>query len=393
MIDLRGSKILVTGGTGFIGGRLIEHLVLKYGADVHALIRNFARAPRIVRFPIKMFPGDVTDPEAVDRAVENCDIVFHCAYGSAGGAAQQKRATVKGIENVLKASLKHKVKRVVHVSTISVYGKTEDGCLDESAPRRYSKQVYADSKLEAEKFAFSYYNKFGLPVSIIQPTIVFGPFGRPWTLNPINQLKKGRVILVEGGDGLCNAVYVDDVVQAMILAATRDEAVGQAFLISAAEPVTWREFYGAYERMLGIESTIPMSLSEIGHSKQRHTREPGTIAQVKTALREHPYILDAILDLPAVARAYGIAQAVTPAWLQKRIKAALLADSPGTSRHPLTQTEKPILSLTPAEVDFFRARSRVRIDKARRLLGYEPAFDLEQGMRLTEMWVRYSGLV
>ena len=393
MIDLRGSKILVTGGTGFIGGRLIEHLVLKYGADVHALIRNFARAPRIVRFPIKMFPGDVTDPEAVDRAVENCDIVFHCAYGSAGGAAQQKRATVKGMENVLKASLKHEVKRVVHVSTISVYGKTEDGCLDESAPRRYSKQVYADSKLEAEKFAFSYYNKFGLPVSIIQPTIVFGPFGRPWTLNPINQLKKGRVILVDGGDGLCNAVYVDDVVQAMILAATRDEAVGQAFLISAAEPVTWREFYGAYERMLGIESTIPMSLSEIGHSKQRHTREPGTIAQVKTALREHPYILDAILDLPAVARAYGIAQAVTPAWLQKRIKAALLADSPGTSRHPLTQTEKPILSLTPAEVDFFRARSRVRIDKARRLLGYEPAFDLEQGMRLTEMWVRYSGLV
>ena len=392
MIELRDSRILVTGGTGFIGGRLIEHLVLKYGADVHALIRNFARAPRIARFSIKMFPGDVTDPEAVDRAVENCDIVFHCAYGSAGGATQQKRATVKGIENVLKASLKHKVKRVVHVSTISVYGKTEDGCLDESAPRRYSKQVYADSKLEAEKFAFSYYDKFGLPVSIIQPTIVFGPFGRPWTLNPINQLKKGRVILVEGGDGLCNAVYVDDVVQAMILAATRDEAVGQAFLISAVEPVTWREFYGAYERMLGIESTIPMSLSELGHSKQRHTREPGTIAQVRTAMREHPYILDAILELPAVARTYGIAQAVTPAWLQRRIKVALLADSPGTGRHPLTQTEKPVLPLTPSEVDFFRAHTRVRIDKARRLLGYEPAFDLEKGMKLTEMWVRYSGL-
>lgn len=393
MIDLRGSKVLVTGGTGFIGGRLIEHLVLKYSADVHALIRDFARAPRIARFPIKMFAGDVTDPGAVDRVVENCDIVFHCAYGGAGGAAQQKRVTVKGTENVLRASLKHNVKRVVHVSTISVYGRTGDGCLDESAPRRYSKQVYADSKLEAEKLAFRYHNKFGLPVSIIQPTIVFGPFGRPWTLTPINQLKKGRVILVEGGNGLCNAVYVDDVVQAMILAATRDEAVGQAFLISAAEPVTWREFYGAYERMLGIESTIPMRLSEIGHSKRRHTKEPGTIAQVRTALREHPYILDAILELPAVARAYGIAQAVTPAWLQKRIKAALMADSPGTSRHPLAQTEKPILPLTPAEVDFFRARSRVRIDKARRLLGYEPAFDLEQGMRLTEMWVRYSGLV
>jgi len=103
MIELRDSRILVTGGTGFIGGRLVEHLVLKYGADVHALVRNFARAPRIARFSIKMFPGDVTDPEAVDRAVENCDIVFHCAYGGAGGATQQKRATVRGMENVLKA--------------------------------------------------------------------------------------------------------------------------------------------------------------------------------------------------------------------------------------------------------------------------------------------------
>jgi len=64
-------------------------------------------------------------------------------------------------------------------------------------------------------------------------------------------LRSGLVVLVNGGDGLCNAVYVDDVVQAMLLAATAKEGAGERFLVSGPRPVTWREFYGAYEAMLG----------------------------------------------------------------------------------------------------------------------------------------------
>lgn len=391
-MNLKGTRVLVTGGTGFIGGRLIERLVLEYGADVRVLVKNFARAARIARFPIAMFPGDVTELAAVEKAVDGCEIVFHCAYGNTGSPSQRKKVTVQGTGNILQAALKHKAKRVVHVSTISVYGKTGDGDLDESAPRRRSNDVYADSKLEAEKLVFKYFNKYGLPVAVIQPTIVYGPFGGPWTLNPINQLKSGRVILAEGGSGLCNAVYVDDVIQAMILAATRDEAVGEAFLVSAEEPVTWREFYGAYERMLGFESTISMSLREIGELNKRYKKAQSTIGQVMTALREHPYILSRILQLPAVARAYRVASVLTPNSLQNRLKNFLMAPSVSTRHHPLSSLEKPILPLTKARVDFFRAHTRVRIDKARRLLGYKPSFDFEQGMRLTEMWVRYSNL-
>lgn len=392
-MNLKGTRVLITGGTGFIGGRLVERLVLEYGADVRVMVKNFARVARIARFPIEMSPGDVTEPGTVERAMEGCEIVFHCAYGNTGTPVLQKRVTVQGTENILKATLKHEVKRVVHVSTVSVYGKTEDGDLDESSPRKRSNDVYADSKLEAERLVFKYFKKYGLPVVVIQPTIVYGPFGGPWTLNPINQLKSGRVILVEGGNGLCNAVYVDDVVQALLLAATREEALGEAFLISAEEPVTWREFYRAYERMLGVESTIPMSLSEITASKRRYIKEPGTISQVLTALREHPYILTAILELPAVAKVYRVASVLTPNRLQNRLWAALTAPSVSTRHRWPSSVEKPILPLPKAQVDFFQARTRVRIDKAKRLLGYEPTFDFEQGMKLTEMWVRYSNLV
>lgn len=391
-MSLKGTKVLVTGGTGFIGGRLVEHLVIDHGAEVRVLVKNFARAPRIARLPIRMFPGEVTDLKAVTKAVEGCDVVFHCAYGNAGSPQEQKKVTVEGTENVLKAALNQKVNRVVHVSTISVYGKTPDGEMDESAPRRRSNDVYADSKLEAEELAFKYYREKRLPVSIIQPTIVYGPYGKTWTVSPINQLKTNRVILVDGGTGLCNAVYVDDVVKAMVLAATREKAIGEIFLISGGEPMPWEDFYGAYEHMLGFESTIAMSLTEARDFSRNMRKGHSTITQIRRGLREHPYILSAILQLPAISRIYRPVWAVTPGLLKKLARGALLPGPAGTESSS-SRPEKPIQPLTEAQISFFRARTRVRIDKARRLLGYQPRFDLAEGMRLTEMWCKYANLI
>lgn len=391
-MNLKGVKVLVTGGTGFIGGRLVERLVTQYGAHVRVLVRNFTRTPRISRFHIEMFPGDITDPVAVERAIEGCDILFHCVYGSTGTPIQRRKVTVQGTENVLKAASKHKVQRMVHVSTISVYGKTEDGDLDETAPRKYSKDVYADAKLEAEKLVFNYFKKHGLPVSIVQPTIVYGPFSMPWTIGPLNQLKKGRIIMVEEGSGLCNAVYVDDVVQALLLAATSDEAIGEAFLISGEAPVTWRDFYSAYENMLCVESTVSMSLDEIRRYRRHYQKEHSTIGQLKIATRQHPEVLNGILKLPAIAKAYYLVKILSPESWRNRLKSALIGK--GNAQHnQLSTAEKPMIPLTAAQTQFFRARTHVRIDKARRLLGYKPGFNLEQGMKLTEEWVRWFGLL
>ena len=391
-MSLKGAKVLVTGGTGFIGGRLVDHLVLDQGAEVRVLVKNFARAPRIARLPIRMLPGEVTDLKAVTKAVEGCEVVFHCAYGNEGSPQEQKKVTVEGTENVLNAALNQKVNRVVHVSTISVYGKTPDGEMDESAPRRRSNDVYADSKLEAEELALKYYREKGLPVSIIQPTIVYGPYGRTWTVSPINQLKTNRVILVNGGTGLCNAVYVDDVVQSMVLAAIREKAIGETFLVSGEEPVTWRNFYGAYERILGFESTIAMSSTKARDFSPKMLKGHSTITQIRRGLREHPYILSAILQLPAIARIYRPIWAVTPGLLKKLVRGALLPTPVSTENIP-SNFEKPVLPLAEAQISFFHARTRVRIDKARRLLGYQPRFDFAEGMRVTEMWARYANLI
>jgi len=83
-MTLRGKQVLVTGGTGFIGGRLVEKLVLECDAKVRVLVRNFAHSASIARFPLEIIQGDVTDTEAVRRAADGCDVIFHCAYGNSG---------------------------------------------------------------------------------------------------------------------------------------------------------------------------------------------------------------------------------------------------------------------------------------------------------------------
>jgi len=379
----KGTRILVTGATGFIGGRLVERLVSEYGADVRALVRNFARAPRIARFAVRMLPGEVTQPESIDRAIEGCEIVFHCAYGNAGSPSQQRAVTVEGTQNVLEAALKHKVRRILHVSTVSVYGRTADGDLDESAPHKHSGEVYADSKLEAEDLVFKYFKHHGLPVSVVQPTVVYGPYGGTWTMNPISQLKTHRLILVNGESGLCNAVYVDDVVQAMLLASIKEEAIGQAFLISGEQPVTWHEFYNAYERMLGFDSTVSLSKGQIEDMRRRLRKKQGAIGAIL------PYLLSS----PAVARPYLLGRRLIPGWLRSRLRTTLLGIGPDTPQQIIPAVEKPILLLTEGQVAFFEAHTRVRIDKAERMLGYKPVYSFEKGMGLTETWARYSNLL
>jgi nucleoside-diphosphate-sugar epimerase len=391
--DLSGRRVLVTGGTGFIGGRLVERLVLECNADVRVLVHSFSSASRVARLCIEMVHGDVTNPHDVERAVGGCDFVVHCAIGTQGGAEVRRRVNVEGTRNVLVAALHAGVKRVVHISTVDVYGPTPDGDLDETAPRRYSGKVYGDSKLDAEKLALRYVGAHGLPVAVIQPAVVYGPFARSWTVNILQKLRTGRVILVSGGDGLCNAVYVDDVVSAVLLAAVKEGAVGEAFLVSGEQSVTWRDFYGRYERMLGISGTVSMSAAEAEAYYIRKQREAKSILrEVGDILRDEPLIRARISQTREVALA-KVVWSYLPKQVQQLVKKRIGGKNRTERSQIVSEAQKPIHPLRPAEVQFFAARTRVRIDKAKRILGYQPAFDLDSGMGLTEQWARWADLL
>ena len=386
---LTNATVLVTGATGFIGGRLAERLIVEHGARVRALVRNFGRAARLARFPIELVQGDLTDPASIDRAVAGCDYVFHCAYGSDGQDDSRRVVNAQGTRNVLEAALRHGVRRVVHTSTVTVYGNTPDGPLDETAPRVKTGFAYGDSKIEAEETALGYVGR-GLSVAVVQPTVVYGPFGTTFTIKPLQLLKSGRVILVNGGDGLANLVYVDDVVSGMILAALVEGAHGEAFILSGSEPTTWRAFYAAHESMLGRSATVSMTPEEaLKHFHGSDGARAGMVSQLMKAIR-HPGVRKRIAETREGQLAIRAFHRL-PAGLRARISGPGVS-LPGANT-TATDMAPAIHPLHPSKIAFMTAKTHARIDKARRVLGFAPQFDFTRGIDLTAAWAEWANLL
>ena len=172
----------VTGATGFIGGRLIELLALKGDVQIHTLVRNYANAARIARFDVKLIKGSLLDNDIIDAAVKDCDVIFHCAYDPTS-----QEENLQGIQSLISSCIKYD-KKLIHISTFSVYEPYKDGVLDEHIECSPSGNVYADSKLQIEKYVLNQIDEENLRAVILQPTIVYGPYSSAWTLGPLNQL-------------------------------------------------------------------------------------------------------------------------------------------------------------------------------------------------------------
>jgi len=377
-----GTTVLITGATGFIGGRLVEMLAGR--VRVRALVSAYTRTSRIARYPVEMVRGDIRDEAAVAQAARGVDVIFHCAYGSRGTPEEKRAITVGGTKNVI-AAARASGARLVHLSTQMVYGTPEKGVITEELPRQEGGGTYAESKVEAEKLVEAA-AAAGLPATILQPTAVYGPWAPVWTMGVLARMREGKVPLVNGGEGACNAVYIDDVIQAMLLAARREEALGERFLVSAREPVSWRDFYGSYEEMLGFPATVPVRVEEAVEPQRRGRR--WALPQLLELAREEPSVRSRLGD-------------TFEGQLARRLAGPLFRRRSTPSRTPeldklrrlRAKPELPVYRLSPTEASFYASTARAEIGKAQRLLGYEPGYDLRAGMEITGEWARWARLV
>jgi nucleoside-diphosphate-sugar epimerase len=356
------SRVLVTGASGFIGGRLVEKIVSRGGGPVRALVRSWGRAVRLARFDIELMRGDIGSAEDLDRAVAGCGVVFHCAHDF-----KDPRRNVSAVTALADSCLRHDVRRLVVLSSMSVYEPLPDGLLDESSPRRVSGREYSDTKIELEFELERIRAQTGLPVVILEPTVVYGPYSS-WTARPIRRLRQSRLVLPDDGNGLAHVVYVDDVVESLLLAAESESAVGERILVSGPEPVTWRRYYGAYERMIGVDSVVLVPTHEIVRAQTG-----GELGRAAALVRR---------DSAAIAR--------KTAGAVRRLAGPRLMDA--VVRGVGTTLPRPLLWPDEQALALYRSKADLRLDHARLKLDYEPRVNFERGIELTRQFVTWSRL-
>jgi predicted dehydrogenase/nucleoside-diphosphate-sugar epimerase len=244
------AKVLVTGATGLIGRHLVRHLS-QNGIPVRIFVRRQPPAEFINDCNIEVFLGDLGDPAAVDRAVSGTELVYHVGATMKGSAYDHERGTVCGTKNIVESVLRHDVQRLVYISSLScLYATasgrgavvTEDWPVEPSPTKR---GAYTQAKTEAEKIVRDAVRDRHLRAVLLRPGRVFGPGMTLLTPEVARRMGNFFVILGDGTREL-PLVYVDDVVNAIVLAAEKSQFDGSVFHIVDRAHITQNQLVRSY---------------------------------------------------------------------------------------------------------------------------------------------------
>lgn len=247
-----GDTCLVTGATGFIGGHLAQRLV-REGYRVRCLVRESSDTALLGPLGVELAQGDLTDVSSLTRAAQGCRLVLHCGALVSDWATVEeiKRVNVAGTRNVLEASVDASVERFVHVSTTDVYGYPGRHGIDENyVPAGFS-NWYSETKRAAEAEVRRVEHARGLRVVILRPATVYGPRSEDAVGEMARAIRGRHMFLVDGGRAVAGLLYVENLVDAAVLALRTDAAVGEAFNLTDGLDITWKRFLGDVAEALG----------------------------------------------------------------------------------------------------------------------------------------------
>jgi nucleoside-diphosphate-sugar epimerase len=324
-------KTLVTGATGFTGNALCKRL-LKDGERVVAFVRNRSRCEEIEKWGVECRQVDIKEAGAVREGFEDIDTVYHvaAAYRTEHSDHREFRlVNVEGTRHLLDAARSRGVKRFIHCSTVGVQGRIDDPPADEEY-RVNPGDHYQQSKLEGEMLARRYFQE-GLPGAVVRPVGIYGP-GDTRFLKLFGPIRKGYFVMIGSGRTLYHMTFIDDLIEGMVLAGRKPEALNEVFTIAGARYTTVRELVD---------------------------------------------LIADVLDCPRPRWRIPFAPVFAAAWACDSLLRPLGIEPP----------------LYPRRVEFFHFDRAFSIDKARRLLGYEPRVDLREGLAATAEWYGQQGLI
>ena len=326
-------KILVTGGTGFTGKALVKRL-LDDGHTVVALdYKEGLKTQELRDWGAEVVIGSVTDRNVVEKAMEGVEVVQHLAAAFRELDVPNDyydEVNIGGTRIVLESAFKHKVKKFVYCSTCGVHGNIDHPPGGEDAPIQPA-DYYQRTKYQAEPVVLDYVKK-GMKATILRPAAIYGP-GDPERFYMIfKRVNKGRFPMFGKGKTFYHPLYIDNLIDAFVLAMDENKGNGEAYLIADEEYVEIKDLVQRVGKALNIDVKIPhypvMPLVMVGHICE------------------------------TVCKPFHI-----------------------------------IPPIFPRRVDWYRQNRAFKIDKAKKDLDYQPQVGLDEGLKRTAEWYKAEGYI
>jgi nucleoside-diphosphate-sugar epimerase len=360
------ADVAIIGAGGFVGSRLTESLVLDGRAKVRAIVRSYRNTAGLCRFgsAVDVRRGDAEDVPALSEALAGVRTVVNVTTGAPAGIVRSTSA-------IYDACQRAGVSRFIHLSSAVVYGDVLTPMGDDAPPLGTHWMPYARAKGASEVWLRERLQADLLDVVVLRPGIVWG-VRSPHTMEFAKALCGKSTYLVDGGRGIFNGIYIDNLVASILAACRHDGRAAGFYNVGDRETVNWREFYAALGDPLGCDCARLPEVS--GEHFPRSLRS--TIETIQT--------------LPLVNELYHRVKTRVP----DAVKAGIKARLEGPYRYDRVAGTYPESASVDRELwHLQRVGHKLPIEKFGRTFGFAPPVSFQEGIRKTIAWLQTLGLV
>jgi nucleoside-diphosphate-sugar epimerase len=355
--------IAILGASGFVGTRLVEMHHLGGGAPIRPIYYRPTNIAQLARFNLDWRLADYKDVDALAKALEGCDTLVHLATGD-------PKVIMALLDPVYAAAARAGLRRLVFVSSASVYGQMPAAGTNDSTPLPAHHQLpYNAAKAAAEKRLRHHRARGKVELVILRPGIVWGPRSR-WITDAVRAMRAGTFGWLNGGNGVINPIYVDNLVQAIDCACAAP-VDGESLLLNDAQPETWREFFAPWLQACGLSADqVPEA--------QPYVAPRGWAARMER-MRVHALTQRVAPKIPGLWK--RAAKAMAHALAEPPAPEAFAGLNPGTVGPAALSAEMTLLQ---------RCAWRFPVEGAITRLGWKPSVDWPTAVERTLGWLEFA---